>query len=479
MQRALKFLVGGADQANYNDQGKYICGNWEPAPPKLLDSGEYDLASDVSEDVPGWIIGRDRDTLIENRNALDRLLIKAARVQADMFHDSACDVEMSDSGATYTVKAPLKGGSLTVASDLAVRKDGRLAQKATLKLVRGPVWEGPETTVTPTFLVSNNGLLNLMVLPALLGDLPARCRLLLTASGGNSANIQAVIVGLRYDGNPNNFFSKLQVTMPSGWTITLGTDTLASADANFVTGNKYRYTPNGARTGEQLMLRWECASANVADLLSGPGGLLPIVRYRDNAAAVNFGLRMRCGVKAGSTYQYGAWSNPEPVADLFASSAATVELGSLLLGAVHVPGVGGDSQVPQIVVYELWVTATAVTGSLDVDYIQLMPLGESGAGRGLVSAEFPVGLGSNRLYLDSRLRRDLAYLTTTGDVKLCAASDLPDGGEIWLWPQKASQRLIVWAMRNRDNLLKHQGNTTLAATLTYVPRYIRARGNLT
>lgn len=476
MQRILKILVASAEQANWNNQGTYIADNWTPAPPKLLDRGEYDLVSDVIDEIPGWIVGRDRDTLIEQRNLLERLLVKAARVQADLRHAGACELEMADSGATYSVKAPLKGGGITLTTDLAQRKDGKLAQKATLKVVRGPVWEGPETTVTPTTAISNNGIANIMILPALSGDLPARCRLCVTASGGNSANIQAILVALRHHGNINYFYAKLTpASMSAGWTITAGTDTVVAADPNFVSGNRMRYTPNAGRTGEQLLARWEYSGANVVDQLTGPGGLLPIVRYRDNATSPNFSLRMRTGVKVGSSYQYGAWSNPEPVTDLFASSAATVELGSLLLGSIRVPGVGGGDQVPQTLVYELWITATAVTGSFDVDYVERLVLGESGDGRGLASVEFPAGLGTNRAYLDSRLRKDLAYLTDTSDVYLCSASDVPDGGEIWLWPQTV-QRLDVWAMRNRDNLCKHQGNTTLAASLTYVPRYIRDRG---
>lgn len=308
---------------------------------------------------------------------------------------------------------------------------------------------------------------------ALYGDLPARARTRITLSGGNSANCQRVMAALRRDGTPANFQHTLPVaSLPTGWAITAGTDTVISADANFVSGSKARYTPNGARTGEQLLARWVYTGANVVDQL---GVFMPIVRYRDNASVPNFKLRMRAGYKISSAYQYGAYSLQFPSLTLFADSSGTTEIGSMDVGRLTVPR-DWDIQTPAALVYELYVTAVAVTGTLDIDDTGLYPLGESGEGRGCVVAEFPIGIASQRAYLDARNRYQRAYLTDGSDVKQCGFSDYPDGGELWLWPQQAGQRLFFYAARNIDNGAKHNAATGLTAVVTYVPQYVHMRG---
>lgn len=444
-----------------------------PRSPQLNQDGEPDLSQNIPEVMSVYINGATADQAIEKLNAIERMLNNAIRYQRDPHYCAITTLTWRPEGASNSVTAEVLGGWVEKPARLMERQDTRQSfiNQAVIHFTRRPVWQAPEAIASLTTSPTDNGANNFGALPLIPGDLPARARLRVTMSGGNSASCQRLLASLRHNSTPANFQHLLKVAnMPAGWAITAGTDTVISADANFLSASKARYTPNMARSSENMMVRWVYSGANILDQL---GRFLPVVRYRDNFTAANFRLRMRSGI---STSQYGAYSIPYPLTTLFADSAGTTEIGSMDLGQLAVPGAGWDVQVPGSLIYELMVTPVTIAGTLDVDYIGLHPLGEAGEGYGLALGEFPAAIAANRAYLDARLGYDRAYLASGADVKLTSYADYPDGAEVRLPTRKAGMRIYLAAARNRDNYAKHNAATVLGMVVTYVSQYVHMRG---
>lgn len=476
--RILRAWTGANLEFDLNDGGRYFLdGDWTPAEPGMIDDAQYDTETSLVEEIPIGIMGLDRDELIENRAALARWLYRAARYQQDRRSGSARELEYAASGASNTARVEVLGGGVPMDGDIAGKsRDGKYIQKAMLRLKRRPVWEGAEETISLTTSPSNNGTGNVAVLPALDGDLPARCRIRITGSGGNIDNVKRILAALRFDQTPANFLHRLLVFgNPAGVSVTAGTATAISAADNFISTYKARYTPAG--TSEVNILTWEITTpASVVDQLQRS---LVVVRYRDNAAAANFRLRVRFGVKVSSLSVYGPWIPETPLKTKYADSTATTEIGALELGQAQIPGVDTLDQAPVTLLAQLAATAIAASNTLDIDCLAFNPVGESDFGKGLALAEFPVAVGSNRAYLDFRLRQPRAYLANANDVLLTPPTTLPEGGEILLWPQTAGQRLYFSLLRSLDDNtapLGHDKGTSLTAAITYKPRYLFMRG---
>lgn len=477
--RILRAWTGATLEFDLDEGGRYFLdGDWTPAEPGMIDDAQYDAETPLVEEIPIGIMGLTRDELIENRAALARWLYRAARYQQNRRSGSVRELEFAPSDGTNTARVEVLGGGVPLQGDLAGldKRNGKYIQKATLRLKRRPVWEGDEETVTPTNDLTDNGSFNVGALPALKGDLPARCRICITGSGGNIDNAKRVLVALRADQTPANFLHRLLVYgNPSGVSVTAGAATAISADANFISTRKARYTPAG--TSEVNILTWEITTpASVVDQLQRS---LVVVRYRDNAASANFKFRVRFGVKISSTVVYGPWIPETPLKTKYADSTATTEIGALELGQAQIPGVDTLDQAVVTLVAQLACTAIAASDTIDVDCLQFNPLGESDSGKGLALAEFPVAIGSNRAYLDFYLRQPRAYLANANDVILTPPTTLPEGGEILLWPQQAGQRLYFSLFRSVDDdtaPLGHDKSTDLTVSITYKPRYLFMRG---
>ena len=474
-QAVLRLWNGTTLDRDLNDGARYaLDGEYAPGLPQLTEDELFDLVTPVTDEIPLHVIGCTRDELSDNLAALNTALYRAARYMRDRNQGSVRRLEFAPSGSKYTVWNDILGGSANWSGPVeGATRRGELMRPATVRIRRRPVWEGTETTITPTTSATTNGNLSRLVLGTLLGDLPARCKLTVTTA---YTNAQRILVAYRADGPSPSAKPRYLLTSgnPTGISVTAGTGVVIAAQSNFISGNRARYTPTG--TSEVTILRWEItAPFNVQNFF---GRFLGIVRYQDRSTSVNFKLRYRSFVKyASGNYQYGAWGS-DLVTTLYTDTGANpIECGTLDLGQTQSPPIDTEGDTVVTVGWELAATAIAASGALDIDVLGLYPLSESDEGKGLLAAEFPYALSTNKMVIDSRVRKMQAYVTNTADVTLVYASELPAGGELLLWPAQSNHTLDVLVTRDASNYYKHDASKALSASLTYVPRFIHVRGS--
>lgn len=476
MATTLKIRKNGSTLLTLNDDTAYSHVSGAPREAEFTE-GAIDLRASVLSEFELMLKGATRDVLLENRVVLERALKDAELYQDDPNLGGFFELEWAANGATNSLYSEIRGGWVEHSKEAPVLSEtGGYVEKCILRVLHRPTWEAAETSITLDTSPSNLGTGNLAELPALKGNLPARCRIYFTLSGGNAATVKRALAALRAKQTPTAFVHYLKTaSMPTDWTVTAGSGTAISADANFISANKARYTPPDTALNE--VLRWEYAPATVADSLKQFGAFLALLRYRENTSTGNFKVYLQTGVKVGSTYVYGI--TPDLTKTKF--SGGTAEIGALDLGIERTPGVGNANQAVATLVWRLMAQAAATGGSrtLDVDVVARYPLSESSPGRGLAFAEFPAAIGSNRAYLDFLRYRDRAYLADTSANKLAPASDWMDGGEILLVPQLAGQRVYFGAFTNVAAGFTWDSSTTLAVTITYRPHYLSARGGTT
>lgn len=436
-----------------------------------------DLQTSVTSDFDIMVRGATRDILLENRTVLERALKDAELYQDDPNLGGFFELEWAYNGATNSLYSEIRGGWVEHAKEAPVLSEqGGYLERCLLHVVHRPTWEAAETSITLSTSPSNLGASNFAELPALLGNLPARCRIYFTVGSGNAATIKRALAAIRAKQSPTSFVHQLKTaSMPTDWTVTAGANTAITSDSDFISGSKARYTPPDTALNE--VIRWEYAPATVADSLKQFGNFLDLLRYRENTSTGNFKVYLQMGVKVGSTYVYGV--TPDLTKTKF--NGGTAEIGVLDLGIERTPGLGNQNQAVATLVWRLLAQAGVTGGSrtLDVDVVARFPLSEGGIGKGLAFAEFPAAVGANRVYLDFLRNRDRAYLADTSANKLVPASDWVDGGEILLIPQLAGQRVYFGAFTNTAAGFTWDKTTTLSVVMTYRPHYLSARGGTT
>lgn len=475
MATILRIRKNSSTLLTLNDASNYDHVRGVPREPEFHD-GIIDLAKTVESQFEIMVYGATKDAWIENRAAVERALFDAWQFQQDPNNGAFMELEYAPNGATNSLYAELRGGWVEGPKTPEDKNQtGTYAQVCIVHILHRPTWEAAETTITLSTSPSDLGANNFAALPALLGTLPARCKIYITLSGGNAANARRVIAALRAKQTIASFAQMLKVaSMPAEWTVTAGAGVVIAADANFISGSKATYTPPDTNLNE--IVRWEYAPASVANSLNQFVAALALLRYRENTSTGNFKVYLQTGVKIDSTYVYGA----TPDLSKTRYSGGTTEIGTLDLGLERTPGVGNSNQAVAALVWRLMAQAAQTGGgrTLDIDCVARFPFGEGMPGKGLAFAEFPAPIASNRAYLDFYRNRDRAYLANTNANKLGQASDWTDGGEIWLVPQLNGQRIYFGAF-TAPSAVRWDKSTTLAAVLTYRPHYLSVRGNST
>lgn len=477
MATILRIRKNSSTLLTLNDDSAYSHLSGVPREAEFHD-GAIDLSKTVESVFELLLLGASKDALIENRAALERALMDGWKYQNDVNDGAFMELEFAPNGATNALYAELRGGWVEgpkTADDKNAA--GTYAQRVVVHILHRPTWEAAETSITLTTTPSNLSTGNVAVLPTLVGTLPARCKIYATFSGGNASSLKRLVAALRARQTIASFSQQILVAgMGTGWTITAGSMTAISADANFISGSKARYTPTDTLLNE--LVRWEYAPATVSDTLNQFVNALSILRYRENTSTGNFKVYLQNGVKIGSTYVYGV--APDLAKTKY--SGGTNEIGALDLGIGRTPGLGSNTQAVVTLVWRLMAQASQTGGSrtLDIDCVARFPYGEGMPGKGLAFAEYPAAISSNRAYLDFYRNRDRAYLADTSGNKLSMASDWVDGGEIWLAPQVSGQRLYFGAFTAANDSFKWDKTTSIASlVLTYRPHYLSWRGNST
>lgn len=489
LNSVLRFYRGGTFMFDLNDGGQYEIG--EPYIPALPESAA--LSQPVQEAIPYYVYGATWDDVLNNHIAVNRALEEALDYTVHPASGNYWEVETQGAGGTYLARAMVLGGvsSLEPGGSGFKRGGGHLlSARANLNLTRVPMWEKPQAAISLVTSPSDNGANDFAVLPSLAGERPSALLLRVTGgnpTAGNIADCKRVIMGLRANGNPANFIHQLQIGDTTGYTVSYGAKAATATEAvNFLsaiggTKKRLRYTPDDLNFN--TVATWEI-TANVIDQF---GRLLALVRYRDNSAAGSdataFYLRFRAGVKSGATVAWGPYwgvNGDGGYATLRADSSATTELFVLDLGQGQVPATGTGYRTVSSIVYQLEAQATTLTGppTLDIDYVDLFPVGEAGLGAGLLLADLPVAIGSNRVYLDGRLRQEPAYLTDTNDLILVLANDYDYLGEVSAWPNRTGQRIYLMLLRGPAEYCKHSFVTSLSLSAWATPRYHHMAGTV-
>lgn len=432
-------------------------------------TGEYDLVSDVLDTMVIAVSGTTPDNLANNLNALEQLLQEAMYFNDDEnYPKGVVELVFGLQGGSNTVRVRVCGGKVEAPKKfLGASILSNYIEEIPIKILRRPVWRGAQETLSLSTSPSNNDANNYAALPSIKGNVPAIAIVRVTASGGNSANANRALLALRANRTPANFTHTLQA---EGYTAR---DAAVAnlVDGNFSGGNGQRYTPTD--TTFKMILRWEVTS----NLDDQKGRFVPVAFVRDNSSLPNYLLAFRAGIKLSS----GVFQFPPQYATLDKVKTrfvgGTTEIGALELGQFTNPAYGGAKITPTAIVYELWAKALSTSGtSLDVDMLKLFPVGEARSGRGIIAAEFPQGIGANRIYFDARDEYDIAYMTNGADALLCGASNVPDGSTLFIPAQQSGFRLYGLLTRDAASGAKYDRTTTLNMSIDVIPLYTKVRG---
>ncbi len=464
MATVAKLQENGSDVLDLNS-GAFSVAEFLPNVPGLRADGNYDLVSDIQDEMALMVKAATLDAVANALGELDRRVYGASLVPGRVTSLVWKADTLTNSGA-----AIVKQGEVRREGRAEKTHDGQYLQMATLRLLREPVWRGTWTQITldPSSPSMDNDDTAYIVLPELDGDMPAPARFIAQSSGGSTASNKRALAALKAN-SAANFSHILQVE-----------------SANFLNGaltNQAQtyFSPGGAGTTAK---RWTAADTNetqlgqwyfTSNLASWRGWYLPLLRLRENSASRNYRFRFRSGSIVNGVYVPGPWGTANYVRVPTTNSADTNEQLLIALGLVGVPAPFSNRDMPKDGIYfELYGKADSVTGSADLDNVFLMPVGECGSGFGLVAAEFDLAFSAGRPTFDSRADYPRAYLHD-GTNFLVGAKRV-EGGGIFLMPQVAGQRVYFLVMRDEAGNYKHDRTNTLAVTAHYQPIWVHMPG---
>lgn len=483
MAHTLKINVNGSAVIDMGTAGTdYSVTKFIPRHPKQNEMGQYDLNTPIDDEIEILVTGTSADDLADSISLLDKTLHDATRYFKDRTSGYLTEMQWKPQSATNTVTTEVVGGWVEYPDDfLGAPLLGRVVEKVKIHVVHRPIWEGAALASGSDFSLSasatNNGASNFFTLPSLKGDLDARCKIKYVGASGNIASCERIIAAVRANGTPANFIHLLKVANAiSGSSVTIDPNSsglvATSAEANFLSANKARFNPGSGDVGDEVVLARWTISSNQTDQY---GRFLVVVRYRNNGGTPNYLLRFRGGLSdASSSHTYGAFSTDVKVKTRYANSSSTV-LGLLDLGMVTVPAMGKPTHTNKNLIYELLATPLSTSGTLDIDYVALYPVGEMDNNNGIIMADFEFSFSSRNVYVDSYLRNEPAYVCNTSDEKLYSPRTLPSGGEIRLRPGKSGQK-VFFAVCSGDAEAQHDITNTSTVTVSYVPQHIRIKG---
>lgn len=466
MATVAQFLLNGSLVVDVNSSTLTIA-QYAPARPNLLGSGRLDLVTRVKDEFELIAKAATLDALANALGTLERYLFQASQNPANVL-SFVWQPDTLTNAATVNVYE----GSLKRDDRAYKTHDGYYMQRAVVEFVRDPVWLGTWTSITfdagTTPATVDNDDTCYVVLPTLTGDLPAPCQFMVASSGGNTSSAKRALIALKARGTPANFSHILQVESADVLygSLTNATGTKFSPGTAGTTAKRY----TGADTTWRQLAQWNKTS-NVS---SWVGSYLALLRVIENTTTRNFRLKLRGGDIVGSSYLPGPWATAEKVRTPNTTVSGNEAL-LLDLGVVRVPRVAGRNYPYGGVFFDLWGDALAASGSLDLDALYLFPVGECGAGLGNLAAEFDTDFSAGRFTFDSRPTYPLAYLHD-GTNWLTGASNIPQGGALYLMPQTALQRVYFFATRNEAGYFKHDINNTFSVTGYYQPRWAHMAG---
>lgn len=449
----------GAEILNV-DSGSYDVLEYNKATPPLGANGDYDLYNPIGETVRIQVNGTTR-TLWENAVAIiERLLGQAARQERTL------EIGTIPDKGTLRVFSRLWGGWVERADTEAfVDNGGRVSGEIVVHWTRQPDWLAAEQAIALTTNLTNNGLLNYIVLPALLGELPAPARLRLTGSGGNINTANVVLAAERTQHIPASFTHQFQASAYSARSAEVSDQ----VDATQIGGTIQKWVPTDS--SEKMLIQWSATGAAAAAL---EGQFLLLVKYRDRAAVPNYFLRARVGVEVGGVQQMGNYSGAL-VKTKSVDGSNVAETGMMDIGILQIPKASK-------IILELRGKAVAVTNSIHIVFIALMPFGDPLPGKGAEVATLAFPIAANRAYLSSYINDDASWLADGSDVRLAGALGYPAGGDLLLPPQVAGNRIYLYVTTDGSAVFsasfRHDHTTLLSAAMFYRPRFIAADGGV-
>lgn len=247
----------------------------------------------------------------------------------------------------------------------------------------------------------NNGLGNVMTVPALLGVEDAPCQITLSNLSGSSDD--TLMVAVRSIGTPANFVGAYEMesatlTVPSGWTVSTITSATESGFSPGSSNVGIRIIPS--TTTEQLVATIT-KSTNIVDQY----GAFKVLARGKAINNTRVGLRARFFVQSGSlAKQYGPYFTASAQRMKAAGEIEMLDLSPTSPGLL--PAIDTRGQAVVKIGIEIYATASSLTGSpeLRLDYLRLIPVGDLERGSAYFT-KFPVvfnASGVSKLILDSR-----------------------------------------------------------------------------
>lgn len=466
MATVCKFQRNGSDVVDCNTSTLMVS-EYVPARPNISGGGRYDLVTRIKDEFSLVAKAATLDAVANALGTLERYLYEASLDPAKYLEFNWQPDTLTNAG-----KANVYDGVLKREGRAEKANDGYYVQRAIVEFVRDPVWYGTFTSITfdaSTPGTTDNDDTCYVVLPTIPGDLPAFCRFMIASSGGNTASAQRALLALKANGTPANFSHILQVESATYLEATLTNQASTNYSPGTAGTTAKRYA--AADTDFKQIARWDITS----NLDAWVGSYLALLRLRENTADPNYQWRMRAGDIVGSSYIPGPWGTASKIKTPVSNSGATTEWLLLPMGTLRAPRQMGRNTPKGGIYFDLWGEALSVAGSNDLDNLFLFPVGECGPGLGLIAAEFDVAFDVGRAAFDSRPGMGLAYLHDGTDY-LAAAAGHPQGGALYLMPQRSLQRVYALVTRNEAGYFKHDRTNTLSITGYYQPRWINMPG---
>lgn len=288
------------------------------------------------------------------------------------------------------------------------------------------------------------------------------------AKGGTSAT-NKLYVAVRKQGTVSNFvqwYWAKDATMTAN-TVARNTDT--TFDGNGTT-NGTRTT--AADTNENKTHRW-LKTTNVADQY---GNFHPFLRCRSSVAG-RYSARLRVGLYDGTNVVYPADGSYSTETAVLVGTDSGNALAWVDLGRIQVPAIGAGGAAVYGLVYELYVTCSNTAGSptLDVDGLQLLPIGEGADSTGIVMAKYDLGSGASGVdaaFIDATPNMPGAYLADATPTVTFPSPQISEGRPLFVDPERAYR--VYFALVDDSTSSgnpRHDHTVTNTVTIDYEIRH--------
>lgn len=463
MATIAKFLESGATLADFNDGTSADLLEYNPRSPVLLDSGRYDLVTPIQDAMTVAVRGTTRDAVANAASLLEEKCFNLNQNRSKYY-----EIAWRANNLTTQGNANLHAANLERLTPIYPDITNVYRQNVKVNLTRSPVWLGTFQSITldAGTPVMDNDDTGYIILPVLLGDLPAFTKLTLSSTGGNTASVKRVLAGLKTF-NAANFVHILQAesaTTLDGALTNLSSTNYSPGGAG-VTAKSWN--PTSGNTSFRSLMRWDITT----NLESYRDTFLLLLRVADLSPLQNYRFRGRGGDIVSGNYIAGAWGTAERIRTQVQIAAPTTEFTLLSLGLITLPRYSGRNMPRDGVFVEIYGEGLAASaGAVYLDNVFLIPVS-----MGTLAAEFDLSLSSRNAVLDSREGFNPAYLEAAGAF-LAASASVPQGSGIFLYPRLDGQRVFFIVTRNEAEFFKHDRSNSLTLTASYQPRFCNMPG---